>query len=270
MTTWQKVNQQALHRELTGIAEQGPGHWSFAVREDGQVIAGIDADQPTTPASTIKVAVLVMVLQDVAEGRLALHQMLEIPEQRVAGSGVLVHLHSIARLTVAEVAEMMIVVSDNEATNILIRLLGLERIARRLEDLGMQGTQIQRTLMDTHLPGRNVTTAADQALLLDQLSADLLPGPLRTLALDMLLRQQFNSRMPARLGPDVVCRHKTGEIIGIRHDVGILEFDDRMISFAALGSNLQEAIDDGGPGPVDDILARAAGAVVDAARGATD
>ncbi|MGC0271688.1 serine hydrolase [Pseudactinotalea sp. Z1739] len=270
MTTWPEKNQHALQQHLTTIAREAPGHWSFAVREAGQVIAQVEAHRVTTPASTIKVAVLLMVLQDVAEDQLTLEQVLEVPEERVGGSGVLVHLPSVQRLTVAEVAEMMIVVSDNEATNMLIRLLGLDRIAQFLARWGMHDTQIQRTLMDTHLPGRNATTAADQALLLDALCADLLPPHLRTLALDMLLRQQFNSRMPARLGPDVLCRHKTGEIIGIRHDVGVLDFDDRMISFAALGSDLQDVIDDDGPGPVDDIVARAAATVVATARGSAN
>lgn len=266
MTTWTDENERTLADQLTRIAQESPGHWSFAVRERGRQVAAVDAEQEKTPASTIKVAVLVMVLQDVAAGRLRLEQSLPIPTDRVGGSGVLTLLPSVKRLTIAEIAEMMIVVSDNEATNILIRLLGLDTMPERLAALGMHYTQIQRTLMDVHLPGRNVTTAADQALLLDRLAGDLLPGELRTVALEVLLRQQFNSRMPARLGPDVLCRHKTGEIIGIRHDVGILQFDDRMISFAALGSELQEAIDDDGPGPVDDIVARAAAAVVAAAR----
>ena len=266
MTTWTDENQHTLTEELTRIAREAPGHWSFAARESGRQVAAVDAEQAKTPASTIKVAILVMVLQEVAAGRLSPDQTLVIPRDRVGGSGVLTALPSVQRLTIAEIAELMIVVSDNEATNILIGLLGLDTMPERLAGLGMGHTQIQRTLMDVHLPGRNSTTAADQALLLDALAGDLLPEQWRTFALEVLLRQQFNSRMPARLGPDVLCRHKTGEIIGIRHDVGILQFDDRMISFAALGSELQEAIDDGGPGPVDDIVARAAATVVATAR----
>lgn len=266
MTSWPNENQHTLQQDLTTLARESPGQWSFAVYEGGTPIAGVDADRITTPASTIKVAVLVLVLQEVAAGRMRLEDRLDIPTERAGGSGVLVVLPSVHRLTIAEIAELMIVVSDNEATNILIRHLGLDLIARRLPDLGMTNTQIQRTLMDTHLPGSNHTTADDQARLLDRLCGDLLPDRLRTFALDMLLRQQFNSRMPARLGPDVLCRHKTGEIIGVRHDVGILEFDDRKIAFAALGTDLQEAIDAQGPGPVDDIVARAAAAVVAAAR----
>jgi len=266
MSMWPRQGRDALQEELHAIAEQAPGHWSFCVREDGQTVAEVEAGMVKSPASTIKVAILVMALQEVAAGRAALDQMLPVGQERAGGAGVLNALPSVKQLSLAEVAELMIVVSDNEATNMLIRLLGLEPMPARLASLGMPGTRLERTLMDTHLPGRNVTTAADQAALLDALSADLLPDHLRTLALDMLLRQQFNSRMPARLGPDVLCRHKTGEITGIRHDVGILECDDRQIAFAALGSELQEAIDGDGPGPVDDVIARATQAVVTAAR----
>ena len=77
-------------------------------------------------------------------------------------------------------------------------------------------------------------------MLLERLCQDLLPAGLRRLGLDVLGRQQFNDRLPARLDADVVCRHKTGEINGIRHDVGILEFDDRQVIVAALGGELTE------------------------------
>src|SRR5690625_167917 len=266
MMSWPPESQHTLQQELTTIAHHAPGHWSFAVRESGTQIAGVDPRRIATPASTIKVAVLVLVLQEVAANRLRLEDEIPVPDDRVGGSGVLVVLPSVQRLTVAEIAELMIVVSDNEATNILIRLLGLDHIANRLPELGMTATRIERTLMDTHLPGRNQTTAHDQAVLLDRLCADLLPDRLRTFALDMLLRQQFNSRMPARLGPDVLCRHTTGETIGVRHAVGILACDDRTIAFAALCTDLQDAIDAQGPGPVDDVVARATDAVVTAAR----
>lgn len=269
MTIWAPDTRRTMQAELEEVAQSAPGHWGFAVRESGDLIAAVNADDVMVPASTIKVAVLVLTLQEVAAGRLAWGQLLPIadPGQRVGGSGVLVWMPNVTELSIAEIAELMIVVSDNEATNILMRLLGVQTLDRRLAQLGLQHTQLQRTLMDTHLPGRNRTSAADQALLLDLLCGDLLPPEQRQIALDVLGRQQFRSRIPGRIAGQVTVGNKTGSIDGIRHDVAILEFDGRQVVFAALGSDLHDALAADGDNPVDDIVARAAQRVVRLARG---
>lgn len=268
MTIWAPAARRTLQTELERLAEDSPGHWGFVVRESGELVAAVNADDVVVPASTIKVAVLVLILQEVAAGRLRWDQVLPIPDpaQRVGGSGVLVSMPTVDELSIAEIAELMIVVSDNEATNILMRLLGLESLDRRLEQIGLRDTQLQRTLMDTHLPGRNATSAADQALLLDLLCGDLLPPEQRQVALDVLGRQQFRSRIPGRIGQQVTVRNKTGSIEGIRHDVAILEFDGRQVVFTALGSGLEDALAAAGDSPVDDLLAQAAQRVLQLAQ----
>ncbi|WP_166355324.1 serine hydrolase [Phytoactinopolyspora limicola] len=270
-TTWAPGPATALRAELETLATTSPGRWAFAVRESGHQLASVNGDTVMPAASTIKVALMLFVLRDIAVGRRSLDDVLDVPDVRAGGAGVLNALPSVRRLRLDEVVELMIVVSDNTAANMIIDLLGAPALDKRLAELGTTHTRLQRRLMDLEAAKtglRNVTTADDQALLLDRLvGPGLLPPELRELALGVLGRQQFNDRMPARLGADVVCRHKTGEITGVRHDVGVLEFDGRQVVLAALGSELDDPASHAErPGPAADIIAEAAATVVRLAR----
>ncbi|NEE01858.1 serine hydrolase [Phytoactinopolyspora halotolerans] len=295
---WTDAVAGRLQGILRDLAASSGGTWSFTVREDGRTVATVDGDLEVRAASTIKVPLLILALQDVAAGRRALDEMLPVPAERVGGAGVLKLMPSVRALPLVEALELMIGVSDNNAANMVIDMLGVDEAAGRITALGATGTRLERRLYDVEAmrAGRdNVTTADDQALFLDLLTGpdpDVGPGPgaappagrpgieagsgargfvlppeLRQLALDILGRQQINDRIPAALGPDVVCRHKTGELERIRHDVGILEFDGRSVVLAALGTELDDpASRSAGSLAAATVIATAARAVVDVAR----
>ncbi|HLS15991.1 MAG TPA: serine hydrolase [Beutenbergiaceae bacterium] len=267
MDRWAPPVVAELELVLHALAEENPGQWAFSIREDGRPIVSVDGDRVVPAASTSKVALLVLALQQVATSGRDLADRLQIPRDRVGGSGVLRALTSVHELTLAEVLELMVVVSDNVATNMIIDALGVRNIRTGLRDLGAQDSRLERRLMDSAAiaaGAQNVTTADDQALVLDRLCrGELLPDPLRSHALAVLGGQQFNDRLPSRLESDVVCRHKTGEIYNIRHDVGILEFDGRQIAVAALGSDLPEPADN----LAAQVIGTAAQGVVALARG---
>ncbi|NED98479.1 serine hydrolase [Phytoactinopolyspora alkaliphila] len=268
MPAWPRHSAGTLGEQLAGLAAESPGTWAFAVREQGRAVASVRGDVVVPAASTIKVALMVLALQDVEAERCRLDSVLRVPDERVGGSGVLRLLPSVRALRLDETLELMIGISDNTAANMVIGMLGVDDVARRVAALGARNTRLERRLMDLEAArqGRdNVTTADDQALLLDLLAGEtVLSVELRQHALEILGRQQVNDRMPAALGPDVVCRHKTGELEGVRHDVGLLEFDGRQVAFAALGTDLPEQA--AGGGPAGSVIAGAARMVVDAAR----
>lgn len=265
---WPAQSAVALQERLGILAEESPGAWAFAVREQGRTVASVHGDAVVPAASTIKVALMILALQEVAAERCTLGSVLEIPDERVGGSGVLRLLPSVRALPLGETLELMIGVSDNTAANMVVDMLEVDDVAPRIAALGARNTRLERRLMDLEAArqGRdNVTTAEDQVFLLDLLvSETVLPVELRQYALAILGRQQFNDRMPAALEPDVVCRHKTGELAGVRHDVGLLEFDARQVAFAALGTDLPEQA--AGGGSAGNVIAGAARMVVEAAR----
>lgn len=262
--------RRELLGELERLATDSPGRWAFSVREAGVSVASVAGDVVMPAASTVKVALLALALADVAAGERELDDVLEVPDVRAGGAGVLDLLPSVRSIRLGEALELMIGVSDNTATNMVIDALGLDAAHERIVGFGMRSTRLRRRLMDTEAAraGReNVTTADDQALLLDTLAGDLLPPPQRELALGILSRQQFNDRLPAALGTDVRCLHKTGELPGVRHDVGILEFDGRQVAVAALGCELADPASQGlATGPAGKIISTAARLVVNASR----
>lgn len=206
-------------RTLPQPGRVGIAAWDLAEREP--VLQG--ATRQVLAASTVKVLVLIAVLRRVESGRLALDAEVELPVQRAGGSGVLRELCGVGELQVGDLLRLMIVVSDNAATNALLDLVGFAAVGQCAEELGATGTQVVRRMMDVHAPGRNVTTALDQARVLDALARGRALGRRGTeFALGVLARQQVRDRLPALLPDGARCWNKTGEVRGLRHDVGLV------------------------------------------------
>ena len=130
------------------------------------------------------------------------------------------------RLPVGELLDLMITLSDNDATNALLDLVGLGAVDRLCPELGMGRTSVRRRLMDPEAAraGRdNTTCAADLARVLVLLRrGELLPPAQTALALDVLAAQQFLDGLPALLPAGVWHGNKTGELHRdtARHDAG--------------------------------------------------
>jgi beta-lactamase class A len=215
-----------LQHAIDGIAVRGRLHLAAWEPDAADRPLLIGADEAVTAASTIKVPILAAALDEVKAGRLDLAQPSAIPPQRTGGSGVLQALPYLHTLTLADLLTLMIIVSDNTATNVVIDLIGMERINQFCADAGLNGTVLRRKMMDAEavrLGLENTTTAHDQARLLDAIAwRNLLPAPLRAFALQALERQQFNDGLPSLLPDEVIVAHKTGELPGVRHDVGVI------------------------------------------------
>jgi len=215
-----------LRQALDGLPARGRVHVAAWEPDEAGRPLLVLADEVVTAASTIKVPILAAALSDVEAGRLDLAQPTAIPSQRTGGSGVLHALPSVRTLTLADLLTLMTIVSDNTATNVVIDVIGMDRVNQFCARVGLKGTVLRRKMMDADAVRRgleNTTTARDQATLLDAIAwRDLLPAPLRAFALQALEQQQFNDGLPALLPDGAIVAHKTGELPGLRHDVGII------------------------------------------------
>jgi beta-lactamase class A len=214
------------HQALRHIDVRGRMHvaaWELGV-EDGKLL--IRGEEVVPAASTIKVPILAAALEEVGSGRLELERSMPLPTRRAGGSGVVQSLAGLVSLTIADLLTLMVIVSDNAATNIIIELLGMDRVNAFCAEQGLGGTVLRRRMMDTEAASRgleNTTTALDQAKLLGAVAdGTLLAEPLRTFALQALAAQQFTAALPSLLPDSVQVAHKTGELPGVRHDVGII------------------------------------------------
>lgn len=269
---WGEESADELHRHLEDLASRVAGRWGFSVYEDGVAVAEVGAELVMPAASTIKVPLLISALRRVDRGELALAQRVNVPVERTGGTGVLRTLPSVTELELGEALELMVTVSDNTATNMVIDLVDLQSWAVEFVELGLSDTALRRRMLDERAMAEghdNVTTAAEQAFLLERIASGALLTPdQRGVALGMLGRQQARDRLPAALPPDVECLHKTGEWPGVRHDVGLLDFDGRLVAVAALSSGLTDPVSQGmGAGPAAVLIADAARAVVELGRG---
>ena len=115
MPEWARL----LHEDLTELVRRSDGHWELAVA-CGEVRLAIGAGRTVSAASTIKVPLVIAALARVEAGHADLTEVLAVPNERVGGTGVLGSLPSCLSLTLAEVLELCIIVSDNTATNLIL------------------------------------------------------------------------------------------------------------------------------------------------------
>ena len=120
-------------------------------------------------ASTIKLAIVYELFKQVDEGRIRLDETMALDRAKaVGGTGVLVELGT-PTLSIRDYAVLMVTLSDNTATNVLIDRLGMETIAARMQALGLTATKLRRHMMDTAAARRgdeNVSTPDEIARLL--------------------------------------------------------------------------------------------------------
>ena len=198
-------------------------------------------DEVFPSASTIKVPILVTLLGAVAEGKLDLNAPAPIPTGQVAGGcGIIQMLSAEIPFTLLDHAIMMIVLSDNAATNQLISTLGIDAINATCQKLGMKDTVLGRKMMDFEAKQRgldNFTSCQDMLTLFTFLhqNAAQFDG-----AVQILKAQLLNDLLPTFTNrASYAFAHKTGELPGIRHDVGIMYLDDP-IFVAFLSKNLTD------------------------------
>lgn len=189
---------------------------------------GVGAETMLPAASTIKLGILVALHRDVDAGRIGLDDEIAIdPDVKVQGSGVLTWLHDGLRLPVSDLAYLMIAISDNTASNVLIDLVGRERVQWTLDDLGLTRTQMNRRFLG-RMPGagepENITTAGDLADLLTAVWVDRAASPEACARMRETLRLQQNlARIPRSFPESYRFAGKTGSVGDVVHDAGVVE-----------------------------------------------
>ena len=190
----------------------------------------IRPDEVYPSASVIKIAILTTLFAERDAGRLDLEQMATVrAEDIVEGSGILQEMHAGLQVTLRDLAHLMIVISDNTATNMLIGLLGAERIDALMRTYGLSATHVGRKMMDFQgrVEGRdNFTTAAEMCHLLERLwRADAPPLREESCAecLQILRRQQHHEKLPRLLPKGTISANKPGGLDDVSHDVALIE-----------------------------------------------
>jgi beta-lactamase class A len=146
--------------------------------------------------------------------------------EKVGGDGVLKTYSHRSRISYADLLQLMIVYSDNTATNIFINELGMDTINGRIQSMGLTGTRLNRVMMDTLAAkqGRdNVVTARDMNRLLGQIYRHQIATPALCDQMLAILKQNEDTLTIPRLLPKTITiAHKTGTLPYVRADAGII------------------------------------------------
>ena len=212
---------------------------------DDEPAVAFNADEVFPSASIIKLPILWTFFRAVDRGELdPAERWTLMRDMAVEGTGVLRFLDAGLHPTLLDLATLMVIVSDNTATNALIDRLGVERVNGDLAALGLASTALRRSMFDFDARARgldNVATPRDIARLLCRFAlGDGLAPASAARARRILLAQQLNAGLPARLPFGTPWAHKTGNLPGVLHDAGWLEGEDgRRVVVAAFTDRLQ-------------------------------
>lgn len=223
-----------LRRVLERIAATHAGVVGISVRNLNTMESlSIRGDETFPSASLVKVAILVTLLDEVAKEEMRLdEQSTMIARDQVGGSGVINRLHSGTEFTLEDLAWLMITLSDNTATNLLLDKLDIATVGEKMEALELPHTDVHSktfrrqtsiAMDSSKLYGFGVMTPNETTQLFTLLYQGRAVSPaLDSLALRMLFANQDYNMMVRWLPGDTRVAHKTGSVDETRNDCGIM------------------------------------------------
>lgn len=217
-----------MKNEILEALSEIPGKIGFYYKN---LVTGEEWElNPTLPlmaASVIKIPVLIEIFTQLESGEADKNELYRIKEEdKLPSCGALSYMHSGLEVTLEDLYTLMIILSDNTATNLLIKKFGIDRINTCMRQLGLNVTTVNRLLFDPAEAAKgkeNYICAREIGNLLEKMyRGTLVSKSASEQMLDILKNQRLNGKMPFYFHGEVKIAHKTGEDDGITHDVGIV------------------------------------------------
>jgi beta-lactamase class A len=185
------------------------------------------ADERVPSASVIKLPIMLEAMEQVKAGTLDPDEIhILIDAEKTGGDGVLKTYSHRSRIAYRDLLRLMMIYSDNTATNIFINELGIDAINARIRTIGLTKSQLSRVMMDTLAArqGReNYVTAREMNKLLKNIYRHEVTTPALCEQMIGILKQNEDTLTIPRLLPKgTVVAHKTGELTYVRGDAGIV------------------------------------------------
>ncbi len=196
----------------------------WLAQADGRELLALDADRPIPGASTLKVLILVEAHAQSIQGTFRWtdeHTLLQ--GEIVGGTGSFQHERIGSSWTYLQYARRMIAESDNTASNILLKRLGMRAVNERAARLGLQVTRFEREYMDFRAQDEgkdNWTTAREMGQLMRAVFRKEILTPEACEEMIRLLERTSRGRIASGVPTEIAVGHKGGAFPGLRHDVG--------------------------------------------------
>ena len=215
---------------LTAIAremETLPGHLGFYYKNLATGFEhGVREDEAYLAASVIKFPLLLHVLEKAAGGEISLSDKLTVEDwEKMPSCGALNQFTGPVEADIRTLCRLMTVISDNTATNKLIRFCGIDQTNAAFRRMGLEKTVLRRLLFDSEASARgleNTVCPREMGMLLERLyRGEFVSAEVSRYALDILLDQQIGHKLEGKLKA-VDVAHKTGEDSGLSNDVDLV------------------------------------------------
>ncbi len=221
-----KREMPALTTQLQGLINQNEGLTAgvMVVDLERESYSSINANRQFASASTIKLPILVALLEEADAGQVSMDESLTMALEDIANeAGEMQFQPPGTQFSVLETATEMIRISDNTATNLLIkRLGGMTLLNERFRSWGLKQTALQNMLPD--LGGTNTISPKDLVTLLGRVNrGDILSAAGRDRLFQILQTTETNELLPMGIGPGATIAHKTGNIGKSIGDVGLVQ-----------------------------------------------
>ena len=198
-----------------------------------------NGDRKVRAASTVKIPLMIEIFRQIDRGERSLDDLHHLlPEDKAIGSGVLLHMHDGIDVTLQDLIYLMISISDNTATNILIRYAGMDAVNATIAELGMTGSNLGREMKGRPaVPGEteNWATADDYVTVVKAILDGKAASAGSCAEMQAMLEKQQNSRRIARYLPEddsIRWGTKTGSIQGVTNDAGFITTSDGTLLIA--------------------------------------
>jgi beta-lactamase class A len=230
-----------LRHVLDSLADAHHGTVGYSVIDlnNGDHIAR-RGDETFPTASLIKVGILVTLYDMVAKGKISLDDPVTVLRiDQVPGSGIAQFLHNGAVLTIHDAAWLMITLSDNTATNLILDRIAIRPMWDKMESLGLHHTKVHAKVfkrntsvaMDSSVKyGLGVTTPNEMAHLFELLAAGKAVNPQADSAMLDILEHNEDQTLLQRYLENVRAAHKTGADDSVRTECSLFYLRHRVVA----------------------------------------
>ena len=243
-----RADTASLRRLLDSIADAHHGVVGYSIidlENDARLSRRGDETFPT--ASLIKVAILVTVYDLVSKGELSLFDPLTVLKiDQVPGSGIAQYLHNGAILTVHDAAWLMVTISDNTTTNLLLDRILIRRVWDKMEALGLHNTKVHSKTFRTNSSvaydssvkyGFGVTTPNEMAHLFELLARGKAVNQKADSEMLDILEHNNTDVMLQRFAGGARAAHKDGETDHVRTECSLFYLRNRVVACALTKEN---------------------------------
>lgn len=230
------VQTETLDAKIQNATKDFSGKvWIYAKNLDTGKDYALRADEQVRTASTIKLPIMTEVFHQIAQGKVKwTDEIVLTKEKKQGGSGVLFEFSDDTKIDLKTAVNLMIVVSDNTATNLVIDKVGAENVNNFMDSLGLKQTRSMRKIggggdskaglePQNKIFGLGASSPRDMVKLLEMLeNGQVISKEASAEMLNILKRQQFKDGIGRGLPDTIQSASKSGALDRLRSDVGIL------------------------------------------------